>query len=220
VSTLIERLLNIPSPLALALITLLVFGEAAVFVGFVLPGETAVLLGGVLASTGHLPLLVLLPAVVIAAVLGDSAGYEIGRRFGTRLLALRPLGRHHARITTARTSLRERGGWAVLIGRFTAFLRAAMPALAGISQMPYPRFLAYNAAGALVWGPGVALLGYCVGMSYAHAERFLGPSSALLVLVFVLIGASIWRRRRNKQPKQGNGNRLHSAHTRSTSHKR
>jgi membrane-associated protein len=163
---------------------------------------------------------VLLPTVVTAAVLGDSAGYEIGRRFGTRLLTLRPLRRHHTRITTARTSLRERGGWAVFLARFTAFLRAAMPALAGISHMPYPRFLAYNAAGALVWGLGIAMLGYGVGASYTHAERLLGPSSALLVLVFALVGVSIWRRRRNKQPKEGNGNRLHSAHARSTSHKR
>jgi membrane-associated protein len=201
VSTLIEQVLNLPSPLELTMVTVLVFGEAAVFVGFVLPGETAVLLGGVLASTGHLPLLVLLPAVVTAAVLGDSAGYEIGRRFGTRLLSLRPLRRHHTRITTARTSLRERGGWAVFLARFTALLRAAMSGLAGISHMPYPRFLAYNAAGALVSGLGIAMLGYGVGASFTHAERLLGPSSALLVLVLALVGAFAWRHR-TRQRKQ------------------
>lgn len=208
-STLIEHLLNTPSPLALTLIALLVFGEAAVFVGFVLPGETAVLLGGVLASIGNISLPLLLAVVVTAAILGDTVGYEVGRHFGTRILTLRPLRRHRARLDVARTALRERGGWAVFFGRFTAFLRAAMPGLAGISTMPYPRFLAYNAAGGLVWGVGFTLLGYFAGESYTRVERFVGPSSALLITAFVVTGVLLWNRRRRKRsqshPRQQDG---------------
>ncbi len=146
-TALLDHLLLLPPGLAYGLIGVLVFAEAAVFVGFVLPGETAVLLGGVLASTGRLSLPVLLVLVVLAAVGGDSVGYEVGRRFGPRLLGGRLLRRHRARVDDASAVLRRRGGWAVLLARSTAFLRAVMPGLAGLSRMPYRRFLAFNAAG-------------------------------------------------------------------------
>jgi membrane protein DedA with SNARE-associated domain len=84
----------------------------------------------------------------------------------------------------------------VFLGRFTAFLRAVMPGLAGTSRMPYSRFLAYNAAGALVWGGGVALLGYFAGTSYAVVEKALGGGGAVLIAVLVVAGLLVWRRRR------------------------
>lgn len=198
-----DQLLGIPSPLALGFIAVLVFGEAALFVGFVLPGETAVLLGGVLASTGAVRLPTLLLVVFAAAVLGDSVGYEVGRHFGPRLLRVRPLRNHQQRIDGARAALRERGGVAVFFGRFTAFLRAAMPGLAGISHMSYPRFLAYNAAGGLVWGAGVALVGYFAGASYARIEQWLGPSSAVLVAAFLATALVLWYRRRRHHQDDG-----------------
>lgn len=126
-STLLAPLLALPAGLAVALIAVLVFAEAAVFVGFVLPGETAVLIGGVLASTGRISLPLLLVVVVVAAVAGDSVGYKVGRRFGPRLLGWRLLRPHQHRIGEARDFLRRRGGCAVLLGRFTAFLRAVTP---------------------------------------------------------------------------------------------
>ena len=85
---------------------------------------------------------------------------------------------------------------AVFLGRFTAFLRAVMPALAGLSQMPYRRFLAYNAAGGLVWGVGVALLGYFAGASYKKVESLLGRGSAVLLVLVALTAFVVWRRRR------------------------
>ena len=151
-SGLVGQLLDVPPLLAYVVIAVLVFGEAAVFIGFVLPGETVCILGGVLAATGRLSLVVLLPLVVLAAVVGDTVGYEVGSRFGPRLLGTRLLRKHAAQLDGARRGLRERGGWAVFVARFTAFLRAVMPGLAGMSRMPYRRFLAYNAAGAVVWG--------------------------------------------------------------------
>ncbi|MEZ5192796.1 MAG: DedA family protein [Nocardioides sp.] len=153
-SQIVHQLLAVPPPVAYALIGALVFGEAALFVGFVLPGETAVLLGGVLASTGRLTLGLLLALVVVAAVLGDSVGFEVGHRLGPRLLAVRPLRRHRRQLEAAQGYLRARGGRAVVLGRWTAFLRAVMPALAGASRMHYRTFLAYNVAGAVAWGGG------------------------------------------------------------------
>ena len=202
-SSVADWLLSIPAPAAYALIATLVFSEAAVFVGFVLPGETAVIVGGVLAATGRLSLTALIVLVVAAAILGDSVGFEVGRHFGPRVLASRPLRRHEHRVAGAQRFLRDRGGWAVFLGRFTAFLRAVMPGLAGTSQMPYARFLAYNAAGALVWGGGVAVLGFFAGNSYEAAQQAMGRGSAVLIAVVVVVGLLVWRRHRALAPSNG-----------------
>ncbi len=193
---LVAHVLSVPTPFAYAVIAALVFVEAALFVGFVVPGETAVLLGGVLAAAGHLWLPALLALVVVAGVLGDTVGFEVGRRLGPRILDLRILRRHRARLERARTYLRERGGRAVVLGRFTAFLRAVTPALAGASAMPYRRFLAFNVVGGLAWGSAVTMLGYFAGSSYHRVAQSLGQTSAGLLAV-VAVGLLIaWHRRR------------------------
>lgn len=193
---LVDQLLGLPPAVAYLVIATLVFAEAAIFIGFVLPGETAVLLGGVLAATHRLSLAALLVLVVAAAILGDTVGYEVGKHAGPRVLASRPLRRHAARLDGARELLHRRGGTAVLLARFTAFLRAVMPALAGLSGMPYPRFLAWNAAGGLIWGVGVTLLGFFAGASYQKVEQGLGRGSAVLLTVLVLAALFIAHRRR------------------------
>ncbi len=197
-SGIVDGLRGVPPGLAYTIIGLLVFAEAAVFVGFVLPGETAVLLGGAMAATGRLSLPTLLVLVFVAAVAGDSVGYEVGRRFGPRLLASKVLRKHAGKIGQARTQLRERGGAAVFVGRFTAFLRAVMPGLAGASRMPYQRFVVFNAAGGLVWGSGVLLLGYSAGASYAKVERALGKGTAVAAAFLLLAVVGIWLRRRHR----------------------
>lgn len=193
---LVDHLLGVPPSVAYLVIGALVFAEAAIFVGFVLPGETAVVLGGVLASSGRLSLTWLLVLVVVAAVVGDTVGYEVGKHLGPRVLRSRLLRRHQHRLEGAQDFLRRRGGAAVFLARFTAFLRAVMPALAGLSGMPYLRFLGFNAAGGLVWGVGVALLGFFAGASYAKVEAALGRGSAVLLGVLVLAALLVWHRRR------------------------
>src|SRR5690242_776083 len=139
------------APMVYAIVGALVFCEDALFFGFVLPGETAVVLGGVVASQGHVSVYWLCAVVVLAAVLGDTVGYEVGARLGPRILETRFLRGHRERIGSAQDLIRRRGPAAVFLGRFIAFFRAMMPALAGISKMPYRVFLAFNAAGGLVW---------------------------------------------------------------------
>lgn len=196
---LVDHLLGVPPALAYLVIGGLVFSEAALFVGFVLPGETAVILGGVLAHSGRLSLPWLMVLVVVAAVVGDTVGYEVGKHAGPRALRSRPLRRHEERLDGGRDFLRRRGGAAVFVGRFTAFLRAVMPALAGVSHMPYGRFLAWNAAGGLVWGIGVVLLGYFAGASYAKVEQLLGRSSAVLLGLVVIAALVVWHRHRRRR---------------------
>lgn len=200
-SQVLDGLLTVPPVVAYVLIGLLVFGEAAIFIGFVLPGETAVVLGGVLASRHQIDIVALCILVVIAAVVGDSVGYEVGKHYGDRVLRLRPLRRHEQRLDGARRFLRERGAYAVFLGRWTAFLRAVMPGLAGVSRMSYRRFLVFNALGGLVWGLTFCFVGYLAGESYHVIERRVGTAGALVTAVVLIGGLAVWhRRRRRAQP--------------------
>ena len=180
----------------LLVVGLVVFAEDALFVGFVLPGETAAILGGVAAHRGHVAFAAVLAVVIVAAIVGDSVGYEVGRLIGPRVLASRLLERRRERIGQAQDFLARRGGWAVLLGRWVAFFRAVMPALAGVSRMPYRTFLPFNAAGGIVWGSVVVTAGYLAGASYAAVEKALGRDAALVVLAVVLVGLLVWHLRK------------------------
>ncbi len=198
VTGLLDGLLNAPTWVVLSLVGLIVFAEDALFVGFVLPGETAAILGGVAASRGHVPFAAVLAVVLAAAVLGDSVGYEVGRHLGTRILRWEPLEKRRERIDAARDFLARRGGTAVFLGRWTAFLRAVMPALAGTAHMPYRRFLAFNAAGGIAWGVTVVLVGYLAGESYARIEKLVGRGAAVVIAAVVVAGVVFWQVRRRR----------------------
>lgn len=181
-----------------ALIGALVFAEAALFFGFVFPGETAIIVGGVLAAQGKLSLPVLLVLAVVAAIVGDSVGYEIGRKYGPRLLETRPMRRHQLKVGKAQGLIRRRGAFAVFIGRFTALLRALMPALAGSARLPYPKFLLFNALGGIVWVVGFTLGGYFAGTAFEHAAQWLGRGLAIGVAAFVVTVAVVLSLRRRR----------------------
>jgi membrane protein DedA with SNARE-associated domain len=198
----IDPLLGLHGTVAYSIVGVVAFAEAAAFVGFVLPGETAVVLGGVLAYRHAVSLPIMMAVVVIAAISGDSVGYEVGKRYGQRLLALPVFNRHRQAIDNGRARLQTNGGPAVLLSRFTAFLRAVMPGLAGASRMPYRKFLTWNAAGGIAWGVGFTLLGYLAGASYKTIESYAGDVSyVILGLVIAGAGAIIIRhQRRNDAP--------------------
>jgi membrane-associated protein len=197
----LDAIQSLPPLVAYVIIAALVSGEAAIFIGFVLPGEAAVLLGGFLASTGHLNIEALCALVVVAAVVGDSIGYEVGKHFGPRVLSLSIFTRHQAKIDNAQRMLRERGGPAVFVGRFTALLRAVMPGLAGLSRMRYGRFLFWNALGGLVWGITFSLVGYFAGASYEKVAATIGRSSAIVLAVIVLALLVTWQVRRRRSQR-------------------
>ncbi len=184
------------SSLAIGLIAALVFGETAIFLGFVLPGEAAVVLGGVLASRGRISLPLLILVVVVAAVTGPLVGYEVGRRLGGRLFRVRVLTRVAPAVDRTRVALRERGGLAVLGGRFVAVVRALMPAAAGAAGTPYRVFLVSNVVGGIAWGVGYCLLGYLAGSAYAAVERTVGAGLAIVIAVAVVavVAVAVWRR--------------------------
>jgi membrane-associated protein len=176
----------------------LVFSETAVFLGFVLPGEAAVVLGGALASRGHVSLWLLIVIVVVAAVAGPLVGYEIGRRMGDRLFSARILSRIPGGVDRTRTVLRERGGMGVLIGRFVAILRALVPAAAGAAAVRYRTFFIYNLVGGVIWGVGYSLLGYLAGSAYTVIERRVGAGLAIVIAVGVAAALAVWAVRRHR----------------------
>jgi membrane-associated protein len=188
---------------AYALVAALVFGETAVFLGFVLPGEAAVVLGGVLASRGHISIVLLIVIVVVTAILGPLVGYEIGRRMGDRLFGARVLRRIPGGVDRARSTLQARGGVGVLVGRFVAVLRALVPAAAGAAKVPYRTFFFYNALGGLIWGVGYCLLGYLAGSAYVVVEKRVGTGLAIAIAALVLAVAGTWAVRRHRAAGRG-----------------
>ena len=197
-SHLVDRILGLPGWLVLVVSGLVVLAEDALFVGFVLPGETVALLAGAAAKVGDASLPGVLVVVVVAAVVGDSIGYEIGRHLGVRVLRVRFLDRRRERLDAARDFLARRGGSAVFLARWVAFFRAVMPFLAGTSRMRYPKFLGWNALGGLAWGVTVVLLGYAAGASYAQVAKTFGRDAAVVAVVVVVIAVVVWRVRRHR----------------------
>ncbi len=194
-------------PWAYVVVGLFVFAEDAIFVGFVIPGETAAVIGGVLAGTAHLDVWTMIGVVVLAAIVGDSVGYEVGARYGVRILDSQRLAKHRHRLVRAEDLLRTRGGVAVFLGRWVAFFRAVMPALAGTARMPYRTFLPWNALGGFAWGVTFVLIGYFAGNSYKKIEAYVGRGAAIAVAVIVIGAVAFWviRRRRKDAAEERAG---------------
>ena len=199
INSLVNTVLGAPPWLVYVLVGLVVFAEDALFVGFVLPGETLAIIGGVTASLGHTHLSVIILIVVLAAIVGDSVGFEIGRLFGPKIMAHRFFDKRRKRLDSAQDFLRRRGGAAVFLGRWTAFFRAVMPALAGLSRMKYRVFLPWNAAGGIAWGTTMVVAGYLAGESYHRVEKWLGRGAAIIVAVIVLVAIAVWAVRRHRK---------------------
>jgi membrane protein DedA with SNARE-associated domain len=196
-ATVTDWILHLHGSLALAIVFAVPALEASAFVGFLFPGEIAVLLGGVLASQDRVSLAGVLAAATAGAVLGDSVGYSVGRRWGRGMLhgsVGRVVNRRH--LDRAEAYLADRGGKAVFLGRFTAALRVLIPGLAGMSRMRYVTFAMYNVAGAIVWATVTALTGYIAGTGWRRAEQ-LASRVGLALLAAVLIGLAVtWTLRR------------------------
>lgn len=202
-SSLASGVADLTGWVAYLVIAALVFGETAVFVGFVLPGEIAAVLGGVLASRGHVSLPLVIVIVVAAAVIGPFVGYEIGKRMGDRLFRSRPLRRVRGGVDRTKAVLSRRGGTAVLVGRFVAILRALMPAAAGAAQVSFRTFALYNVIGGLIWGVGYVVLGYLAGSAYAAVERAVGTGLAIAIAVIVVAAIAVWLYRRHRSAVRG-----------------
>lgn len=185
---------------AYAVVAGLVIAESGFIVGFFVPGEIAVIVGGVLAHEHRVNLAAMLVVANVAAVLAFLIGYAVGWWVGPWLLSRRPL-RGNEGVTRSRRLVTRWGGPAVLLGRFVAVVRAVLPGIVGMSDVPLRAFVLYDLVGGLLWATGYTLLGYAVGAGYQHASKALGEWA--LVGVVVLLAALVvwhfgWRRRRHR----------------------
>ena len=197
VSAAVDTLVRLPAWLVLMLAFVLPALEASTFAGLVVPGEIAVLIGGVVAHGGALPLWAVVVAAIAGAVLGDQVGYLVGGRYGPRLTDRMPARvRRSGDVGRALDLLRRRGAPAVALGRWVAVLRALVPGLAGMSGMRRLPFTAANLLGGALWATTVAVLGYLAGASYRALEHRLGLGGEILLGVLVLAGALWWWRAR------------------------
>ena len=183
----------------------LCFAEAAILLGMVIPGETALLVAGVFCAHGTLSLPLMIAIGVVAAVGGDSVGFEFGKKFGPPLRRSRVgvwVGEH--RWAKVDGFLHRHGGKAVLIGRLTALFRALVPSMAGMSGMRYRTFLTWNAIGGIIWAPGCVLLGYAFSKSLSTVGRYLtwAPFALIAVIIAGYVVLHLRRRRVERDEAQ------------------
>lgn len=192
IAGLLDRLAELASPWGYVVVGMLTLLEASAMVGLVIPGEAALLVGGFLASQGKASLPAMIAVGALGAVVGDSIGYEVGRHLGPSLRRSR-LGRWvgDKKWERAEDFLAQRGGRAVFFGRFVGVLRAMVPTIAGLSRMPYRRFLPWNVLGGVVWAPGFVLLGFVAGGSYHTVARWAGRASAVLLGLVLLVAGVV-----------------------------
>ena len=190
------------------LVGALAFLETGAFVGLVAPGESAILIGGVVAGQGQISIYVLIGIVWACAVAGDLTSYTLGRRLGRGFLE-----RHGPRLKITEERLRyvedffaRRGGITILIGRFIGLVRAIAPFIAGASKMPLRTFLPYDVLGAGLWASLFCLLGYFFWQSLDKVEAYIGKGAAAFSGL-VVVGLAIWfavrYRRDDDVPRQG-----------------
>lgn len=194
----IDSLLStVPSWVVYLTVFALPFLEAAVLLGFVLPGEAAVVFGGVLAGRGDLSLTLVLVVAISGAIFGDSVGYGVGRRYGHQIQQTR-LGRRVGEHRWRRSEefLRRRGPVAVFVGRFTALLRAMVPGAAGMARMPYRTFLVFNVLGGVVWASACVLGGWALG---SVISTYISDVSYVVIGVLVIaVAVHLVRSRRGR----------------------
>ncbi|SEG31493.1 membrane protein DedA, SNARE-associated domain [Methylobacterium sp. 190mf] len=175
------------------------YGYVAIFViitlesaGLPLPGETVLLTSAAYAgSTGNINIAIVVAIAATAAILGDNAGYWVGRRWGLPLLLRKGhlIGLDHGRLKLGQYLFRRHGGKIVFFGRFTAMLRAYAAVLAGVNKLDARRFMAFNALGGVAWASIMGFGAYLCGRSI---ENVMGPVG-LGLLAFVLLGAvALW----------------------------
>jgi membrane protein DedA with SNARE-associated domain len=196
-------LLSLSGWAALALLFMLPALEAPAFLGLVLPGELALLLGGVLAHQDRIPLGAALAVGVAGALAGDTAGYWIGRHWGPRLLTS-GLGRRvgPARLHKVEGLLLRGGGWALVVGRCTAGARVVLPGLAGMLGLRYRTFAAWTGVAATVWAAAHVLLGYAAGAGWRHVHQLTGRVGIALAGAVMVALAVAWLLRRRARRHQ------------------
>ncbi len=189
VEKLLEGVGRTLGPWTYLLVGSLAFLETGAFVGLVAPGESAILVGGVVAGQGEIDIVPLIALVWACAVAGDLTSFYLGRRLGRGFLE-----KHGSKVSLTSERLvkvegffEKHGGKAILLGRFVGLVRAVAPFLAGSSGMPLRRFVPYDVIGAGLWGSGFCLLGYLFWQSLGTVLNYAKTGSLALAGTIVVV---------------------------------
>ncbi len=168
----------------LLLITIIIFAETGLLIGFFLPGDTLLLSAGVFAAQGKLSLPITILAVIVASILGNITGYEIGKKNGKKIFKKSDgVFFRHEYITKAETFYENHGGKTILLARFIPIVRTFAAVVAGVGEMKFATFMLYNISGGILWGGSVTLLGYWFGSKIPNIENYILPVILLATLV-------------------------------------
>ena len=176
---------------------LIIFAETGLLLGFFLPGDTLLITAGLFAARGDLNIWVVALIVTVAAFLGNTSGYYIGRTFGPRVFArVRFLKPEY--VDQAREFFAARGNATLILGRFVPVLRTLVPTLAGTIHMNGRTFMVSNIIGALLWGAGIPLAGYLLGNVLPKEvldKYILVVVGVIFVVSFIPVIVEVLRRR-------------------------
>ena len=176
----------------------ILFAESGLLIGLFLPGDSLLITAGLLCAQGSLSVWGVIVAAVLGAVLGDTAGFWIGRRLGPAVFR-RPESRFFkpAYVERARSYFERYGVTTLVIARFVPVVRTFVPTMAGVGAMHYPRFLLYNVLGGLLWGVSIPLAGFYLGRLIPNLDRYILLIVGLvLVLSLIPLGFELRKQRR------------------------
>lgn len=187
-------------------VALIVFAESGLLIGFFLPGDSLLFTTGLLIHAGFLDINIHLAVLVLflAAVIGDSVGYTIGRKAGPRLFN-KPDAKLFKQeyVQRAQDFYEKHGGVTIIIARFIPIVRTFAPVVAGVGKMDYRQFLGYNIVGGILWAAGITYLGYFLGAWFEHMgleiDHILLPIIAGIIVISVLPPAiHIFKEKKNR----------------------
>ena len=178
----------------------IVFAETGLLVGFFLPGDSLLITAGLLAANGTLNIWWLNGLLIVAAVVGDSVGYAIGRRLGPRLFTRqKSLLFNPAHIERTRRFYEKYGAKTIVIARFVPIVRTFAPVLAGVGGMEYRRFIFYNVAGGVGWVVSMTWVGYLLRQSIPNIGSYIHiVVPVVIVLSCIPIAVELLRERRRR----------------------
>lgn len=174
--------------------------ERSVFLGLVVPGDVVLALGGVYAARGNLDFALVCVVAILAAVVGESIGYLLGRHYGRSIIRRIPIVRGlEGSLEEAEAYFAEHGGKTVAIGRFATAVGSFIPFTAGLARMRYARFLAFDVPAIVVWAVGIALIGFLLGENLDFVEKVLQRFGLIILgAVVAFIAFRFWRKRHRR----------------------
>jgi membrane-associated protein len=176
----------------LLVITLIIFAESGMMVGFFLPGDTLLITAGIFAAKGHLSLGLALLFIALAAIIGDNVGYQIGRFIGPRVFDKKDsLLFRQEYLEKARTFFDKYGNKAMLVAHFIPVVRAFAPVAAGAAQMNRRTFVTFDAIGDVAWTIIITLFGYFVASKIPGVEKYVEP--VLLLVIVLTVGPALYQ---------------------------